>query len=226
MQDEQINHRLILGGGCFLAFGAAFMNTSLFLQTGTSVSHLTGDISRLSIDAALRSPGVIADMLNVASAAVSFLAGAFLAGFLIHHPTLDIKRPYGRVIMGIGLLFFASFLSQATAPIIAISCAAFGCGLQNALATRYRGIILRTTHLTGLLTDFGTFLGMIARGYEIPKWKAAVPGVLILFFFVGGLLSCLLSVKYKVSTSLWAGILYVAGGLSWSFYKHVIMPRP
>jgi len=46
-------------------------------------------------------------------------------------------------------------------PLLAIAIASTVCGAQNALASRHRGIVLRTTHLTGISTDFGIHLGMI-----------------------------------------------------------------
>jgi|GEM_PF-5134493 len=42
------------------------------------------------------------------------------------------------------------------------------CGFQNALATHY-GLVLRTTHVTGLLTDLGTNLGMRLRGHRYSR---------------------------------------------------------
>jgi uncharacterized membrane protein YoaK (UPF0700 family) len=37
------------------------------------------------------------------------------------------------------------------------------CGMQNAMTTRYSGAVVRTTHLTGMVTDVGLLLGHMAR---------------------------------------------------------------
>jgi uncharacterized membrane protein YoaK (UPF0700 family) len=211
---------IILGGGCCLAFGAAFANTGLLLRTGTSVSHLTGDISKLSIDLVRSSPEVMAELLRVSSAAVAFFVGAFFAGLLIHHPTLDFARPYGRTVTGIGVLFMLSYFLIPTAPVLAISLSAFGCGIQNSLATRYRGIILRTTHLTGLITDFGITLGMRVRGFDVPRWKIAVPGFLTAAFVLGGVLAATLHFWAGRDPILFAGVAYIAAGGIWTVAKH------
>jgi len=42
--------RLLLAGEGCLAFGVAFTNAGFVLHTQTSVSHLTGDIAKLSMD--------------------------------------------------------------------------------------------------------------------------------------------------------------------------------
>lgn len=216
---------IVLAGGCALAFGAAFANTGVFLHTGTSVSHLTGDISRLAIDLVRVTPEVISDLTRVAAAVVSFFAGALLAGLLVHHPTLDFARPYGRIVTGIGATFLAAALLLPQHPRAAIALSAFGCGLQNALATRYRGIVLRTTHLTGLITDFGTMAGMRLRGFDLPRWKVAVPACLTAAFFAGGGCACLTLLVLHLDPVFLAALGYLSAGLGWTLFKHVLLPR-
>lgn len=210
---------IVVVGGCSLAFGAAFANTGLVLQTGTSVSHLTGDIANMTINLARWSPAMLADLVRVSVAAVCFLLGAILAGVVIHHPTLDMSRPYGRTIISIGLLFLVAAASVGHLPAAGIGLAAFGCGLQNSLAAHYRGLILRTTHLTGMFTDFGVTLGMRLRGHHVAAWKIGVPFALIVAFFLGGLCSAALHFAGFDSIAL-AGIGYLFAGLAWSIWKH------
>lgn len=212
--------RFILAAGCALAFGAAFANAGLVLKTGTSVSHLTGDISKLSIDLFRPSPVIFSEILRIAAAFTFFVFGAIAAGLLIHHPTLDFSRPYGRTITGIGLLLLASFAIIPHAQVAGIALAAFACGLQNALATRYRGVVLRTTHLTGLATDFGITLGMRMKGFEIPAWKIAVPALLVTSFFLGGLSSCAVAFFSPFDPIFIAGLGYVSAGVIWTISKH------
>ncbi len=212
-------HKLILSGGCGLSFGAAFANTGLVLHTGTSVSHLTGDIARMTMNIARWSPSMVPDLWRVGVAATGFFLGAVLAGFVIHHPTLNISRPYGRTITGIGVLLLIAFFSVGRIPLLSIGLAALGCGIQNSLATHYRGIVLRTTHLTGMMTDFGVTLGMRMRGYDVPAWKIRVPFFLIVSFSLGGLLAA--SVHYAGFDAIClAGIGYTFAGIGWSVWKH------
>jgi uncharacterized membrane protein YoaK (UPF0700 family) len=37
------------------------------------------------------------------------------------------------------------------------------CGLQNAMATGYSGAVIRTTHVTGIVTALGIAVGLAAR---------------------------------------------------------------
>lgn len=216
--------KVILAGGCCLAFGAAFANIGVVLETGISVSHLTGDISKVSMDLTSSSPALLREALLVGGAALAFVLGAFVAGFLIHHPTLDFARPYGRMVTGIGLLLIASGLLIPEYPLAGIALAAFGCGIQNSLASSCRGIVLRTTHLTGLVTDFGVALGMKARGCEVAASSFVVPGLLIVSFFLGGVISGVAFLGGKLDVILVAGCGYVLAGLAWSIGKRVAKP--
>lgn len=215
----------VLAGGCGLAFGAAFANTGVFLRTGTSVSHLTGDLSRLSIDLVRATPEVAADLRRVASACLCFFAGAVLSGMLVHHPTLDLERPYGRIIAGIGGILLSAQAVMDRHPVLGIGAAAFGCGMQNGLAARFRGIVLRTTHVTGLVTDFGTTLGMRLRGFGIPGWKIAVPALLTAAFFAGGACACVAALGAGRDPLRLAGFGYLSAGLGWSAFKHGLILR-
>ncbi len=213
------SHRLLIFGGCALAFGAAFANVGLVLQTGTSVSHLTGDISKFTINATQWAPESLNALYAVSAAAVCFLLGAMLAGVFVHHPSLDISRPYGRSITSIGILFFAASMLVTRSQLTGIGLAAIGCGFQNALATHYRGIILRTTHLTGMFTDLGISLGMKIRGHSVAPWKIIVPASLILSFCAGGFVAAFIEMN-GIDTIKTAGIGYFVAGLSWSVWKH------
>jgi uncharacterized membrane protein YoaK (UPF0700 family) len=221
MVREEHIRKIILGGGCCLAFGAAFTNVGVVLETGVSVSHLTGDISRLSMDLSHWSPEARAGAGRVAAAAAAFFLGAFVSGYLIHHPSLDLARPYGRAITGIGLLFLVSGLLMPHVPVAGIAAAAFGCGLQNSLSTNYKGIILRTTHLTGLVTDCGGALGMRARGYPVPPRLYLVPGLLGFCFLAGGVCSGLMFFRLPLDVVTFAGCAYVTAGIAWSVAKRI-----
>lgn len=212
--------RVVLIGGCCLAFGAAFLNTGLLLMTGTSVSHLTGDLSRLSLDLVQDRAEVLVELSKVSIALFSFLGGAFLAGVLIHQSGIDFARPYGRVVIGIGCLFLAADALLQRSPVTAIGLAAFGCGIQNALAARYRGIVLRTTHITGLITDLGAALGMRARGIAVPRSHWIVPTLLVSGFFLGGLAAAAVALIFGHNPVKIAGFGYIAAGLVWTVAKH------
>ena len=216
-----LNPNLVLLGGCALAFGASIINVTFLFQAGTSVSHLTGDLTRIAHDLAGESDGITTDLLHVIVATLSFILGATASGILIHHPVLEIERPYGRMLSAMGLLLLASGGLRAGHEVVAIGLAAFACGLQNALASRYRGIVLRTTHVTGILTDLGITLGMRIRGHAIERWKIQIPLLLAVSFFMGAVCG-----SYAHLYTTWpllsvTGGCYLFGGIAVSIVKRL-----
>lgn len=211
----------IVLGGCILAFGASFLNTGFLLSAGTSVSHLTGDISRIGSGLSSLSHAEGSLLIKVTVASIGFVVGATISGILLHHPTLEISKPYGRTLSTLGVCLIASHFAYATLPLLSISIASAVCGVQNALANRYRGVVLRTTHLTGLFTDFGIHLGMKIRGHDIEAWKLFIPIWITISFLLGAVVSSSLFMQGRTDWLLMAGISYLLGGIFWSIYKRI-----
>jgi hypothetical protein len=55
------------------------------------------------------------------------------------------------------------------------------CRHTNAMVSHYKGTIIRTTHLSGVLTDLGLALGYIARGLKVENRRI----ILHLLIFIG-----------------------------------------
>lgn len=209
----------VLSGGCVLAFLAAAVNADFMLGLGVSVSHLTGDLSRITAEA-VRAGDVWSEEAALLGLSVAgFVGGAATSGYFIHHPNLQLARPYGRSIVFIGLLLMVTHPLQWQSLRWTCFVAAWACGMQNALATRYRGLILRTTHITGLLTDLGQLIGMRLRGHPVESWKISTPLLLSLSFASGAAVGAILKLKTGVPVPLACGSIYVVGGLVWSVLK-------
>ncbi len=220
MRPRQIfSPRLVLLGGCVLAFGASVINVTFLFETGTSVSHLTGDLSRFASGLASTGTGISRELLRVGTATVGFIVGATAAGFWVHQPQLEFSRPYGGLLSVMGLLLLLASPLRHRHEILAIGLTAGVCGLQNALASRYRGAILRTTHVTGILTDLGVTLGMRLRGQPIESWKLKMPVLLALAFFIGAFLGGCAHVYTDWPVLPWCGLGYLLGGFTFSIAK-------
>lgn len=212
----------VIAGGCGLAFLGAAVNACYLIQLGTSVSHLTGDVSKVAMNAVEGHVHISAAVIHLITAAVSFVLGASTAGYFIHHPSIEFSRPYGRSVTAIGLFLVGAHFSFASLPVLSIGLASFACGFQNALATHYRGMVLRTTHITGLLTDLGTNFGMKLKGHQIALWKLMVPTCLVLSFFCGAVFgSTLVILTHSPALLVLAG-MYLAGGIGWSICKRIV----
>lgn len=210
----------VLIGGCVLAFLNAAVNAGLFFELGNSVAQMSGEISRLSWTYLEENRSAFG--LNVSVTVFAFLSGAILAGFVLHHPTVDKRLPYGRSLMFIGACLLVAHICLPSLPRGALFFGAFASGFQNALATHYRGVILRTTHVTGLLTDVGSHLGMILRGHQIAHWKVWVPALVILCFFAGGVFGAWLFLA-RLPYLIFLGGTYLMGGALWFIIQRVVL---
>jgi uncharacterized membrane protein YoaK (UPF0700 family) len=215
----------VLIGGCVLTFLSATVNAGFVIRLGTSVSHLTGDLTLLAVDQVGGRGLRAGSWFGPLSATLGFVLGAAISGYFIHHPKLEFSRPYGRSVLGVGLLLLVSHGFVQTNPNLSIALAGVACGLQNALASLYRGMIVRTTHATGLLTDLGCSLGMRLRGHAVEVWRLAVPAALVGSLFLGALVGATLVVACDLPFPLAPGIAYLVLGTGWSLLKHMILPR-
>lgn len=72
----------------------------------------------------------------------------------------------------------------------------FTMGLQNAIVTKLSNAVIRTTHLTGMVTDIGIALGRIVsltedESQQVEFAKVRLLASLIAMFFVGGTIGAL-----------------------------------
>lgn len=142
----------------YLAGVAGFVNSGGFVLIGTFTSHVTGSTGRFSIDLANGDNGAaFSAVLLVAS----FFLGALGAGFGLElSGEARRARAYATVLLVEGTLLvtfvLVAGLSRATHPRARDAEAVLLCiamGMQNGLVTRLSNAVVRTTHLTGIVTD-------------------------------------------------------------------------
>lgn len=66
------------------------------------------------------------------------------------------------MVLNSALLVSAAFVQGRLLPACLVAAA---CGLQNAMCTSHFGAIIRTTHVTGTMTDIGSTMGRISMIY-------------------------------------------------------------
>jgi uncharacterized membrane protein YoaK (UPF0700 family) len=144
----------------YLALIGGFVNSAGFILIGSFTSHVTGNVGRLATD-------IVSRQLLAAGAAftmiASFYLGAFVASMVIESNVFDrTPTAYGVALLSEALLlalfsWVASHQLTTHARMLdmqaVLLCAAMG--VQNSLVTRLSGAVVRTTHLTGVVTDLG-----------------------------------------------------------------------
>jgi uncharacterized membrane protein YoaK (UPF0700 family) len=161
----------------YLALVAGFVNSGGFILIGTFTSHVTGSVGRFSSDLARGDPAA-ASLAFVF--VIAFFAGAFAASMIVETSIFQrTSRAYGVALLIetclLGGFIFTAGLSRATHPRALDAEAILLClamGLQNSLVTRLSGAVVRTTHLTGIVTDLAI---ESARWYRWQRAKLHVP---------------------------------------------------
>lgn len=150
-----------------------------------AISHLTGNTSLLGEALAVHD---LAGVLHFAFLIGAFVAGSTLSGFLIQDSTLQLGRRYGVALLLVSLLLFASVPLLQLKSAYGMYAAACACGLQNAMVSTYSGAVVRTTHVSGMFTDLGIFLGHALRGLTVDIRRLTLCLLVISGFLCGGIL--------------------------------------
>ncbi len=194
-----------------LVFLAGLLNAAGFLRFGQTMSHMTGNLTKLSLSLS----GIGGEMaLLFAVCLCSFFLGATVSGFSFPTHRAGLWQRSGLVLLLGGLLLV---LCQAFAASAFVNLAALALvsGAQNGLALRFRGILTRTTHMTGHLTDCGAALGrmLAARRFLGEDLRLFLFHLSCLVFFALGVLFCaLLKDSLGMDMLLFGGLCYLFSG--------------
>jgi len=92
-------------------------------------------------------------------------------------------------------------------------------GVQNAMVSHYKGAIIRTTHLSGVLTDLGLAMGYRLRGLEVESRRVVLHLLILLGFLSGGILASWLYPYLKLNAFLIPAVLSLVLSLTyWVIY--------
>ena len=177
--------RWIWAGAWALAFIGGIVNVvGLLGFEHQAVTHLTGTTSMLA--AALAAlDGAAA--LHFAAIIGSFMAGTVPSGFLIQDSTLQLGRRYGVALLLESVLLCIAVPLLNRNSIFGLYSASCACGLQNAMVSTYSGAVVRTTHVSGMFTDLGIFLGHSLRGLPVDMRRLRLCFLIISGFLCGGI---------------------------------------
>ena len=189
-------------GGSLLAFNAGFINsTGLMGFDHKTISHLTGTVT-LSAIALSKYEGIF----ETGTLVGSFFAGATLSGVIIGGMTLKFGRRYGVALIFEGVLLFLAWNLFKNHSHAGEFLAAMACGLQNALVTTLSGAVIRTTHLTGVVTDLGNIFGNFLCGRNIDNKHPFLLFMLLFSFFTGALAGAISFVTYELDNILFSSL--------------------
>ncbi|MFW9617606.1 YoaK family protein [Aquabacterium sp.] len=192
--------------GIFLTFNAGAINAGGFLAVDEYTSHMTGVVSTMADELAL---GQIDLALGALTSLIAFVIGAATSAIMINwarrrQSPHEYSMP---LLLEAGLLLAFGLLGEyhhaiGTSVALTIAVLSFLMGLQNAMITKVSNAEIRTTHVTGLMTDIGIELGKLLYWNQSPDTvskpavranfdKLKLHSMLVTTFFLGGVLGAL-----------------------------------
>jgi len=187
--------------GFALAFVAGAINAGGFLAVQQYTSHMTGIVSAMADNIAL---GAYDLVLGGAGGLLSFLLGAACSAIMVNYSRR--RHLHGEfalpLLLEAFLLLCFGLLGARLATVaglfvpVTVMLLCFIMGLQNALITKLSKADIRTTHITGIVTDIGIELGKSLYWNSpgssthppvtVNRAKLQMLSLLALSFFLGG----------------------------------------
>ncbi|MGE3171780.1 MAG: DUF1275 family protein [Planctomycetota bacterium] len=164
-----------------LSWIGGYTNALTVLACSQVTSHLTGTLSQAAVEVAharWSAAAYLGGLLGM------FLFGAFLAGVLTETGRLRRWQSIYVLPIAVEALLLAGFalaidwqatgdLGGASAQLWLTFLPAVAMGLQNATITRISGGVVRTTHMTGVVTDLG--LELARFGFRAVGLRSRLP---------------------------------------------------
>jgi uncharacterized membrane protein YoaK (UPF0700 family) len=234
-QHRTDRHNQLLAG--YLALVAGLVNSAGFILIGSFTSHVTGNVGRMADNLAL---GHGEAALLAATMIGAFFLGAFVASMALESNATQRKPVvYALLLFGEACLLGTFYVLAGHVghdPRVLDSIALLLCtamGLQNSLVTRLSGAVVRTTHLTGVVTDLGIEAARWFRfwraqlgehtqlrltvGTNPPALPHAPKSILLLTillaFVSGSAIGAVLAMSLRQAAILVPVLLLVGGGL-------------
>lgn len=181
------------------------------------VTHLTGSTTLLAIAVAQSD---LAGALHLVLVTGSFIVGCIVSGIIVQDSTLKLGRRYGVALAAEALLLCLAVPLLEHGNNFGLYSASCACGLQNGMVSTYTGTALRTTHVSGALTDLGIQVGHVIRGMTPDRLRIRICAVLVGGFFLGACAGALgyASLGYRM-LYFPAGSVGVTG-IAYTIYRH------
>lgn len=207
----------LLGAGV-LAFIAGIVNAVGFIGVAhQAITHLTGTTTQLGI---ALSYGDASAALHLAAVVGSFLAGAIASGLIIGDSALKLGRRYGVVLVIESLLLLLALHQLESGHYGGDLLASAACGLQNAMASSYSGAVLRTTHLSGTITDIGILIGHWLGRLPFDHRRLRLLMLLVAAFLGGAITGSVLFARFGYSALTLPIALTGIAGISYWGWQH------
>jgi uncharacterized membrane protein YoaK (UPF0700 family) len=233
-RHKRTSHDLKLAS--LLSLTAGSVNAASFFAFSVLTTNITGHATNIGTH-------LVAQSWWEASMAFlwvfSFFFGAFVCSLIMevvgryyprfsHTIPLVMEMVILLLVSHYGYIFFYEMHDDHTIPVLGGSLL-FAAGLQNAMVSKLSGAVIRTTHLTGMMTDIGINLAHSLLPFSRKKepklgTKLLLHGIIVLSFIVGGIIGAYLFSRYLYYAYYFPlTILFIALVYDLTYYRQYLL---
>jgi uncharacterized membrane protein YoaK (UPF0700 family) len=139
---------------------------------------------------------------------------------------LRLGRRYGMALLLESVLLFAAVPLLDASDVLGLYLASVAIGLQNGMVSAYSGMVIRTTHVTGIFTDLGIYLGHLLRGLPVDMLRLRVCVLVAACFMLGSAIGAVLFERMHDHSLLIPATLTGICGLVYALYRHFVLAAP
>lgn len=190
-----------------LCFFSGFINIITLFYFGYPISHFSGTFT--SIAQYLYKAVGYEKLIELLIMIVCFMVGAIFSAIISDDSQEKNIKRYGiaMIIFGFIILILDNFIKNNKLFLYFLT---LTMGFQNGMSIRFKGNLIRSTHMTGNLTDLGSYLGKVIKGekdkveyvflsiLEIGNYVLGGILSLICLFYIGSYIVNLYSILYII----------------------------
>lgn len=192
---------------------SGMLNSLSLLFFGQTVTHHTGNLTKLAQGLAQGEMDIVLLMLSLV---VCYFLGAMVSGLIFTPQQGLLSRRYGVLMIGAGVLLI--FLTQIVGPnTLMAPMLAMLSGIQNGMYLTHKDMLLRSTHMTGYLSDMGFLLSRVIREKGEKAERFWLVFFHLLAFVLGGVLGVLLMPQGFDVAMFIIGLLYLLVGIAFVY---------
>lgn len=174
---------------------AGIINAYGVIQLGTFTTNLTGHVGTMALN--IREENALR-VTEISIWIITFLTGAFISSSLINlidsrDPKLSHLTPVllEIILLSSFMIFYDDFPTDELID-IRVLLLLMAMGIQNGIVSFISGNVVRTTHITGMVTDIGLGLGDLFSGRRRDtrtKQKVIISILVVICFLSGAVFS-------------------------------------
>lgn len=221
--NNKKHFKAIFAGAMILTANAGFINTIVLLGIyHNAVSYMTGNLAQIGLDLEIHNMSALLAPLAVV---LAFICGAVITGMMINTSYFCINQKYARTLLVLALILALSTVLMNTkypfALMVSECLAAMACGMQNAMTTTFSGAVIRTTHMTGILTDLGIQLGRWFKKEHAEIWKIRFFFALTFSFVLGSVIGLTLFALIKTDAMWFSVVICLIAAKSYYVWRRI-----